>query len=123
MTPLARIKALADPARYRVYEHLVAAPLSPRQMAEILGTPSTRLYHHFAVLERAGLIARAGTQRKRGTIEQYFTAGSIASTRPAGRRTARRSCCRPSTPASCSRRSPSSTPPQARVARRVGRTT
>ena len=74
MTPLAQIKALADPVRYQVYEHLVAAPRSPKQMAEILGTPSTRLYHHFAVLERAGLIARAGTRRTRGTIEQYFTA-------------------------------------------------
>jgi DNA-binding transcriptional ArsR family regulator len=73
-TPLAQIKALADPVRYQVYEHLVAAARSPKQMAEILGTPPTRLYHHFAVLERAGLIARAGTRRTRGTVEQYFTA-------------------------------------------------
>jgi hypothetical protein len=32
------------------------------------------LYHHFRVLERAGLIRPAGTRQKRGTTEKYFKA-------------------------------------------------
>jgi DNA-binding transcriptional ArsR family regulator len=71
---LRRVKALADPLRYRVFERLIAAPRTAKQMAEELGTHPTRLYHHFRVLEKAGLIRPAGTRQKRGTTEKYFTA-------------------------------------------------
>ena len=71
---LARLKALADPLRYRIFENLITAPRTARQMAEHLGTHPTRLYHHFHVLEKAGLIRAAGTQQKRGTVEKYFKA-------------------------------------------------
>lgn len=71
---LAQVKALADPLRYQVFESLLAQPRSAKQMAEHLGTHPTRLYHHFRVLEQAGLIRPAGTQQKRGTTEKYFAA-------------------------------------------------
>ncbi len=70
------MKALADPLRYRVFENLVAEPRTAKQMAEYLGTHPTRLYHHFRVLERAGLIRPAGTRQKRGTMEKYFRASA-----------------------------------------------
>jgi len=71
---LAQVKALADPLRYRVFENLIAEPRTAKQMAEHLGTHPTRLYHHFRVLEKAGLIEAAGTRQKRGTTEKYFKA-------------------------------------------------
>ena len=71
---LAQVKALADPLRYRVFENLLAEPRTAKQMAEHLGTHPTRLYHHFRVLERAGLIRPAGTRQTRGTTEKYFKA-------------------------------------------------
>jgi DNA-binding transcriptional ArsR family regulator len=71
---LAQVKALADPLRYRVFENLLAEPRTAKQMAERLGTHPTRLYHHFRVLEKAGLIRPAGTRQKRGTTEKYFKA-------------------------------------------------
>jgi DNA-binding transcriptional ArsR family regulator len=71
---LAQVKALADPLRYRVFESLIATPRTAKQMAAHLGTHPTRLYHHFRVLEKAGLIRPAGTRQTRGTTEKYFKA-------------------------------------------------
>ena len=74
MATLAQLKALADPLRYRVFENLLGEPRTAKQMAAHLGTHPTRLYHHFRVLEKAGLILPAGTRQKRGTTEKYFKA-------------------------------------------------
>ena len=74
LNTLAQLKALADPLRYRIFEHLVGEPRTAKQMAELLGTHPTRLYHHFRVLENAGLIRLARTRKKRGTVEKYFEA-------------------------------------------------
>jgi DNA-binding transcriptional ArsR family regulator len=71
---LAQLKALADPLRYRIFENLISGARTAKQMAEQMGTPPTRLYHHFHVLRKAGLIRAAGTRPKRGTIEKYFEA-------------------------------------------------
>lgn len=71
---LAQVKALADPLRYRIFENLIAEPRTAKQMALHMGTHPTRLYHHFHVLEKAGLIRAAGTRHKRGTVEKYFQA-------------------------------------------------
>lgn len=71
---LAQLKALADPLRYQIFEHLIAEPRSAKQMAERLGTHPTRLYHHFHALEKVGLIRPAGTRQARGAVERYFQA-------------------------------------------------
>ena len=71
---LAQVKALAAPLRYRIFEELVAEPRTAMQIAQRLGIPPTRLYHHFRVLERAGLVRPSGTRQKRGTTEKYYAA-------------------------------------------------
>lgn len=71
---LAQLKALADPLRYRIFENLIGEPRTAKQMAEHMRTHPTRLYHHFHVLRKAGLIRAAGTRKKRGTVEKYFEA-------------------------------------------------
>ena len=73
-TTLAQLKALADPLRYQIFEHLVGEPQSAKQMAQRLGTHPTRLYHHFHALEKVGLIRPAGTRQARGAVEKYFQA-------------------------------------------------
>jgi len=91
------MRALAHPLRLRMMELFVDAPRTTQEVAAILEQPSTRLYHHVAVLRRAGLLKVTETRRKRGTVETRYEAvsRSIGSTslpvssRGAGRATKR----------------------------------
>ncbi|MFP2926400.1 ArsR/SmtB family transcription factor [Pyxidicoccus sp. 3LG] len=67
-----QVKVLADPLRIRILEALREQPMSPRQTAEQLGLKPTRLYHHFATLERAGLIRLTATRPRRGAVERLY---------------------------------------------------
>jgi DNA-binding transcriptional ArsR family regulator len=71
---LDQVRALAHPLRYRIFERLVVQPGCPKAVALDMGLKETRLYHHFRVLENAGLIKRTRSQRKRGAIERTFAA-------------------------------------------------
>ena len=73
---LQQVKALAHPLRFRMFERLIDEPRTGKQLAELLGTKPTQLYHHLRVLQRSGLIKQAGTRKKRGTTEKYFQAVS-----------------------------------------------
>ncbi len=73
---LDQIKALAHPLRYQIFERLVVDPASPKAVALDMGLKATRLYHHFHVLEKAGLIKRTRSQRKRGAIERTYAAAA-----------------------------------------------
>ena len=66
------LKVLADPLRLRILERLALEPATAKQVAERLELPPTRLYHHFAVLERVGLIELVERRPKRGTVEKYY---------------------------------------------------
>ena len=50
--------ALADPARLRITDTLLAGDASPSELAGMLAMPSNLLAHHLHVLEQAGLITR-----------------------------------------------------------------
>jgi DNA-binding transcriptional ArsR family regulator len=67
-----QVKVLAHPLRMRIIEALRAREGSPKQVAEVLGTKPTRLYHHFAALEQAKLIQLAGTRQRRGVVERLY---------------------------------------------------
>src|SRR5690349_7721533 len=69
---LAQMRALAHPLRLRIMELLVEQPRTTKQVAELLGQPPTRLYHHVAALERAGLLRLTETRKKRGTVERWY---------------------------------------------------
>jgi DNA-binding transcriptional ArsR family regulator len=73
LTDLEQIKVLADPLRLRILE-LFGEERTTKQVAEILGQPPTRLYHHVAALERVGLVRLARTQQRRGAVEKYYLA-------------------------------------------------
>ena len=68
------MKVLADPRRIRILELLGDQERTTKQVAEILGEPPTRLYHHMAALARVGLIRLARTRQNRGAQEKYYVA-------------------------------------------------
>ena len=69
---LEQIKVMAHPMRMRLLEAFSHEPATTKQIAEQIGEPPTRLYHHVNALKRAGLIELVGTKKKRGTTEKYF---------------------------------------------------
>ena len=73
---VADLRALAHPLRLRIMELFAESPKTTKQVAELLGEPPTRLYHHVAALERAGLLVLKETRPNRGTVEKWY--GSVA---------------------------------------------
>jgi DNA-binding transcriptional ArsR family regulator len=71
---LAQMRALAHPLRLRIMELFTEQPRTTKQVAELLGEPPTRLYHHVAALDRAGLLRLTETRKKRGTLERWYEA-------------------------------------------------
>jgi DNA-binding transcriptional ArsR family regulator len=69
---LEQMRALAHPLRVRLLELFAECPRTTKQAAEALGEPTTKLYHHVAALERAGLVRLRETRQNRGTTEKYF---------------------------------------------------
>jgi DNA-binding transcriptional ArsR family regulator len=69
---LTQIKAMAHPIRMRLLESFSHKPTTTKQVAEEIGEPPTRLYHHVNALKRAGLIKLVRTGKKRGTTEKYY---------------------------------------------------
>ena len=85
---VAEIRALAHPLRLRLMELFAETPRTTKQVADLLGEPPTRLYHHVAALERAGLLRLKETRPNRGTTEKWYEAINWSmgwsSVRPAG---------------------------------------
>src|SRR5689334_19502784 len=71
---VAEMRALAHPLRLRILELFAEAPRTTKQIADLLGEPPTRLYHHVAALERAGLLRLTETRKNRGTTEKWYEA-------------------------------------------------
>jgi len=57
--------ALADPARLRITDTLLAGDASPSELAAMLAMPSNLLAHHLRVLEQAGVITRRRSEGDR----------------------------------------------------------
>src|ERR1043166_7584467 len=69
---VADLRALAHPLRLRMMELFAESPKTTKQVAELLGQPPTRLYHHVAALERSGLLVLKETRQNRGTVEKWY---------------------------------------------------
>src|SRR5437762_3325517 len=85
---VAELRALAHPLRLRIMELFAEGPKTTKHVADLLGQPPTRLYHHVAALERAGLVHLKETRKNRGTVEKWYESVSrtIGSTRVGARR-------------------------------------
>ena len=73
---VAEMRALAHPLRLRILERFAERARTTKQVADLLGEPPTRLYHHVAALERAGLLVLKETRKNRGTIEKWYEAAA-----------------------------------------------
>lgn len=69
---VADLRALAHPLRLRIMELFAEGPKTTKRVAELLGEPPTRLYHHVAALERSGLLKLTETRKNRGTVEKWY---------------------------------------------------
>ena len=83
---VADLRALAHPLRLRMMELFAESPRTTKQVAELLGEPPTRLYHHVAALERAGLLLLKETRQNRGAVEKWYTSASQQLQSAVGRR-------------------------------------
>jgi DNA-binding transcriptional ArsR family regulator len=72
LAELQQVRTLADPLRMRIVEVLRREAATAKQVALALGERPSRLYHHVAALERAGLVRVVGTRPVRGAVEKYY---------------------------------------------------
>lgn len=59
----ARFRALGEPTRLKIVEHLFAAPASVNEIIEAVGSTQANVSKHLALLHASGLV----TRRKEGT--------------------------------------------------------
>lgn len=71
---VAMFKALADPLRLQILLELAIEPMAVKEVASNLQVPPTRLYYHFKILERAGLIRVSGRRMVSGIEESRYEA-------------------------------------------------
>ena len=73
LSDLEQVKILADPLRVKLLKSF-CQERTTKQVAELLGEKSTKLYHHVEALQKVGLIRLARTRQNRGTLEKYYLA-------------------------------------------------
>lgn len=73
----ATFELLADPTRVEILESLMV-PKSVTQVAEVMGVPRTRLYHHFKLLHEAGMIRVVETRRVGAATESIHQASAYS---------------------------------------------
>lgn len=67
------LRALSAPQRVRILECLLGhAPQSIREVAVALKRPPAALYHHFALLQKTGLIVQAGMRGEGRSTERIY---------------------------------------------------
>ena len=71
-----QLRALAHPLRIRLLEAFAQGRRTTMQVAEQLGEPPTRLYHHVNALERARVLKLVDRRQVRGATEKYYELAS-----------------------------------------------
>jgi len=68
------LKVMADPLRSQIIEILLSTPHTIKQTAAKLGLAASRLYYHFSLLEKHGLIKVVETRRVSNLEEKLYQA-------------------------------------------------
>ncbi len=71
---VAKLRALAHPVRLRLVQLFGESARTVREAADALGVPRTRLYHHVALLDEAGLVRVREKREHRGATEHVYEA-------------------------------------------------
>lgn len=71
ISDLETLKVLADPLRISIMEYL-GKPGTVKEVARRLDKPPTKLYYHFNLLEKHGLIQMVETRIVSGIIEKHY---------------------------------------------------
>jgi DNA-binding transcriptional ArsR family regulator len=74
---LETLRAVSDPLRMQIIE-LLAESLTVKQVAEKLGLAPSKLYYHFATLEKLGLIEVAETRMVANMVEKTYRSNADA---------------------------------------------
>ncbi len=75
ISDLETLKVLADPLRLSILEYLMR-PSTVKRIAEKINKPATKLYYHFNLLEKHGLIVLVDTRIVSGIIEKHYQAAA-----------------------------------------------
>jgi DNA-binding transcriptional ArsR family regulator len=74
LTTVEQLRSISVPVRLAILQALAEKAMTTKQVAEQLGEPATRLYHHVDALARAGLIVLVEEVPKRGTVQRFYRA-------------------------------------------------
>ncbi len=74
LTDTAQLRLLTNDLRMRILQAMAEEEMTPKQVAERLGEPPTKLYRHVEMLADAGLITPTREVRKRGTMQKFYRA-------------------------------------------------
>lgn len=66
------LQALSNPLRVVVLRLLKERERSVKEMCDILGETSTRLYYHVRLLEKAGLVRHVRTETRDGSVLKFY---------------------------------------------------
>jgi DNA-binding transcriptional ArsR family regulator len=69
-----QLKALSEPLRNRVLRILADREATNQQLAEMLGEPQAKTFHHVRVLVDAGLVRLVDQRIRGGNVEKYYRA-------------------------------------------------
>ena len=72
VSDLETLRVLTDPLRLQILEVLDSHPQTVNQVAELLGHSSSRLYYHFNMLEKHGLIEVVETRMVNNILEKIY---------------------------------------------------
>jgi len=75
ISDLETLKVLADPLRLSILEYLMRSS-TVKRIAEKIHKPATKLYYHFNLLEKHGLIVLVDTRIVSGIIEKHYQAAA-----------------------------------------------
>jgi len=84
------LRVLADPARLRIIERLLAGPLAVCELAATLGARKVNVSHHLGILRRADIVCAD----KRGRFSIYRLNPSVHRRVGRGRECLDMGCCR-----------------------------
>ena len=71
---LETLRVVSDPIRAQILEILVDHKFPVREVAEKLGLSASKLYYHFNLLEKHGLIQVIETRQVANLLEKWYTA-------------------------------------------------